>query len=110
MMVMMMMMMMMMMLMMHRGEEREREEEEVVYNDQPESDQHFNLPRIQVIMMMMRKMMMMRRRRYSWMRRSRIECGGREDGKKERKDGLQVNGPPDSLLDLTRLSQVSDDT
>jgi len=47
-----------------RGEEREREEEEeVVYNDQPESDQHFNLPRI------------------------------------------QVNGTPDSLLDLSRLSQ-----
>ena len=85
-MMMMMMIMMMMMLMMHRGEEREREEE-VVYNDQPESDQHFNLPRIQVIMMMMRKMMMMRRRRYSWMRRSRIEYGGREDGKKIRKKG-----------------------
>jgi len=46
-----------------RGEERDREEEEVVYNDQPESDQHFNLPRI------------------------------------------QVNSPPDSLLDLTQLSQ-----
>ena len=40
------------MIIMSRGEEREREEEEeVVYNDQPESDQHFNLPRIQVIRM-----------------------------------------------------------
>ena len=39
--------------MMPRGEERDREEEEVVYNDQPESDQHFNLPRIQVILMIL---------------------------------------------------------
>ena len=45
----MLMMMLMALMMMPRGEEREREEEEVVYNDQPESDQHFNLPRIQVI-------------------------------------------------------------
>ena len=31
----------------------DREEEEVLYNDQPESDQHFNLPRIQVILMIL---------------------------------------------------------
>ena len=43
------------MIIMSRGEEREREEEEeVVYNDQPESDQHFNLPRIQVIRLIMK--------------------------------------------------------
>ena len=48
-----MMMLMMILIMMPRGEERDREEEEVVYNDQPESDQHFNLPRIQVILMIL---------------------------------------------------------
>ena len=52
-MVMVMMMVMMILMMMPRGEERDREEEEVVYNDQPESDQHFNLPRIQVILMIL---------------------------------------------------------
>ena len=53
MMVMMMLMVMIILMMMPRGEERDREEEEVVYNDQPESDQHFNLPRIQVILMIL---------------------------------------------------------
>ena len=49
----MMLMMLMILMVMPRGEERDREEEEVVYNDQPESDQHFNLPRIQVILMIL---------------------------------------------------------
>ena len=52
-MLMMIFMMMMILMVMPRGEERDREEEEVVYNDQPESDQHFNLPRIQVIVMIL---------------------------------------------------------
>ena len=52
-MLMMIFMMMMILMVMPRGEERDREEEEVVYNDQPESDQHFNLPRIQVILMIL---------------------------------------------------------
>ena len=52
-MLMMILMMMIILMMMPRGEERDREEEEVVYNDQPESDQHFNLPRIQVILMIL---------------------------------------------------------
>ena len=52
-MLMLMLMMMLMVMVMPRGEERDREEEEVVYNDQPESDQHFNLPRIQVILMIL---------------------------------------------------------
>ena len=49
----MLMLMVMILMVMPRGEERDREEEEVVYNDQPESDQHFNLPRIQVILMIL---------------------------------------------------------
>ena len=52
-MLMMIFMMMIILMVMPRGEERDREEEEVVYNDQPESDQHFNLPRIQVILMIL---------------------------------------------------------
>ena len=52
-MTMLMLLMMMILMVMPRGEERDREEEEVVYNDQPESDQHFNLPRIQVILMIL---------------------------------------------------------
>ena len=50
---MLMLMLLMILMVMPRGEERDREEEEVVYNDQPESDQHFNLPRIQVILMIL---------------------------------------------------------
>ena len=86
---------MLMMMMMPRGEEREREEEEVVYNDQPESDQHFNLPRIQVIIMIMIMMMLLMIMMLLMMMN-------------EQNNGMQVNGHPDSLLDLTRLSQVSD--
>ena len=52
-MMMLILMVMMIFMVMPRGEERDREEEEVVYNDQPESDQHFNLPRIQVILMIL---------------------------------------------------------
>ena len=52
-MMMLILMVMMISMVMPRGEERDREEEEVVYNDQPESDQHFNLPRIQVILMIL---------------------------------------------------------
>ena len=74
---------------MSRGEEREREEEEeVVYNDQPESDQHFNLPRIQVIRLIIKIILLHNQH---------------EDDNCQ----IQVNGTPDSLLDLSRLSQVS---
>ena len=87
-------MVMTLMMMVPRGEEREREEDEVVYNDQPESDQHFNLPRIQVIIIMMIMMMLL----MIMMLVMKMN---------EQNDGSQVNGHPDSLLDLTRLSQVS---
>ena len=79
---------------MSRGEEREREEEEeVVYNDQPESDQHFNLPRIQVIILIIMI----------------ISLHNQHDKHSYEDDNcqIQVNGTPDSLLDLSRLSQVS---